>query len=253
MLRKAFNTAFKVKSAVYNSRTAKVPTASIEGVMLVVAGMPPRTRSLIVTGEYEIRERSLVRKYLSPDDKVLEAGASIGFISIFCQRALGIRSIAIIEPNAPLLATTRKNYDMNGLTMPKVFECAVGAEDGTVTFGISDDPTSSRTHDIRPRFKIVSVPQRTLGSMVKDLDFTPNVLIMDIEGGEVTVSGEDYARFDKVIVEFHPEFIGGQGVARVVNTLHDNGFVEVERENFVAYFVKRRLAPAKALPLSEQR
>ncbi|MEK7950827.1 FkbM family methyltransferase [Luteolibacter soli] len=141
-------------------------------------------RGCFMTGDYEAEERELIRRFLRPEDTVLELGACIGAVSCVTNSLLADKSRHIVlEGNPKLIPTLERNREINGAGFT-VLNRAASLEE-TVTFYLHDEFIVGGTAQRKSKHP-VTVP----GSSLEDLDrefghFT--TLIMDIEGGEADV------------------------------------------------------------------
>lgn len=182
-------------------------------------------------GHYENEDSELASRWLTSEDRVLEAGSSIGFVSLFCRVRLGISDYAMVEANSRLQDLMAKNYSLNGLDLTDypLVTGAVAAEDGSMSFHIGADFWSSSTVSRSNQVDTVTVPAYSIATILKMLRFKPNALIMDIEGGEVGIPAEHFASFDKIIMETHARLVGDEATEKLLNGLKVLGFVQRDR------------------------
>lgn len=204
-------------------RTAGQDFVEHKGVRLSLRKASKRVRYYLFNG-YEREDVELCDALLAPGDKVLEVGSAIGFVAIYCQKHLGIADYALVEANPGLLDVLHENFRLNGLPRPHVMNIAVGPQDGEATFHVSRDYFASSLNRRHVTVSTITVAQRTLPAIVASLPFRPNVLIMDIEGGEVDIAIADFALFDKIVIELHDVIAGAPAIARLVAALHEAGF-----------------------------
>ncbi len=170
---------------------------------------------------------------------VLEVGSAIGFVALYCMKQLGIADYAMVEANPDLLDVLEENFRLNGLPPPHVLNIAVGPQDGQATFNISRDYFASSLNGKNVIVGSITVDQRTIPSILAGLPFTPNVLIMDIEGAEIDIPVAHFALFDKIIVEFHERFVGPEPVRKLVDGLLALGFEPGGTIGYSSAFVRK--------------
>jgi len=164
--------------------------------------------------DYESEELQLLGKFIDPTDKVLEVGAGIGFLSLYCLMKKGVSDYVVIEANPELLDIIRKNYQLNGLEigqvtlLNKVFQGT--ATSGDTSFFIARDFWSSSTEKRDCAGYYANIPGVTLEQVEQYITFRPNTLIMDIEGGEKNVPIDVYTQFEKIFIELHPHIISSK-------------------------------------------
>jgi FkbM family methyltransferase len=214
-----------------------------DGVLLSLDGMSTRMRKVLLRGGYEREDARLCRKHLRPDSRVLEIGGSIGFVSLFCIKMLGIRHYAVVEANPALIERIAHNYSLNDVRVPPVLNAAVSGEDGRASFRVSEDFWSSSLLERDRTSHVVEVEQMTIDRVIDRLDFVPDTLVMDIEGGEMFIPASHLARFDFIIAELHPHIIGEDKVRALIDGLAEHGLVEVDRDDKTHVFRRDRVGP----------
>jgi FkbM family methyltransferase len=141
-------------------------------------------RGCFLSGDYEAEERELVRKFLSPEDSVLELGACIGVVSCTTNRLLRDKTKhVVVEGNPKLIPTLEKNREINGCGFRILNRAA--SQEKSVTFYLNDEFIVGGSAQLKSAH-----PVTVEGSTLEDLDreFGPfSALIMDIEGGEADV------------------------------------------------------------------
>lgn len=209
----------------------RIESTTIDGIELDLTPFSPRIRNRILLG-YEEAEKEICREFLSEDDSVVEIGAAIGFIGLFCTKRLGIKNYISIEANPNTIEILKRNYSRNGL-VPHVWNFAVGGADGFVDLDISGDfwshsiASSSESADTER----VRVPAITLSSLLAKLG-GPTTLIIDIEGAEQDI---DFTvvphETTKIVMELHPHVTGKKGAERILENLSRVGFIIVHEQD----------------------
>ena len=86
----------------------------------------------------------------------------------------------------------------------------------------------------------VRVDCTTLEGLIKRCGFTPNVLIVDIEGAEQFIDFANLpASINKVIIELHPGVIGQATSYDIVAALVQRGFRVAREENDTFAFIRK--------------
>lgn len=185
-------------------------------------------RGCFMTDDYEAGERALVMELLRPSDSVLEIGACIGAVSCVTNRLLADKKRhVVVEGNPKLISSIEKNRDINqcGFT---ILNKAVSQEP-EVTFYLSEEFIVGGTAQRKSPH-----PVKVEGITLDELDqkYGPfNVLIMDIEGGEVEAippALEFLKRCRLVIWETHDWACGAEATQRCRDALADAGLKYVE-------------------------
>jgi FkbM family methyltransferase len=217
-----------VRDRVILAATFWKKTVRRKGITLTLDQASPYVRQALLT-TYEATDAELARKLLVPDDRVLELGSSIGFMALHCLKNIGVADYAMVEANRGLAPVIAQNFALNGVPLPRVLYYAAGADDGEAIFHVGSSYISSSLLDHPRHARPVTVPQRTIPSIIAELPFRPNVLIMDIEGAEKDIPLAHWAGFDKLIVEFHGRYVGHDTIERIAAGLATLGYREAAR------------------------
>ncbi len=197
---------------------------------------PDSLAERLASGAWEHEEITLLRKYLRPEDSVLEMGACIGVLSVVTHSMLAKSSKhTVIEADPKLIPALTRNRDLNGCGF-EIINAIAGVPDGAEqTFRTSDFILGGS--QFKETGGVVSLPVVGLSQFKHDHDF----LIMDIEGGEyrfIDTFLDDLRGFSKVMIEFHP-FHGytKEDVNLYIGKLRDLGFRPVERLGHTVLFI----------------
>jgi len=185
----------------------------------------------INAARYERQEISAALKLAQPDDKIVELGAGLGIVGAVVARNAQPERVLSYEANPALIPHIQTLYEMNGLAGI----CSVrnqvlvsGPERPTVVpFHIHNSYLgSSLSGTGRKSRETVDVPTASFDEVCEDL--RPDMLILDIEGGELELlEGADMRCIRSVVIEFHPKAYGVEGMRRCKNLLRDCGFEPV--------------------------
>jgi FkbM family methyltransferase len=201
----------------------------------------PATRPLrwrFLLHRYESRELNMVRRFIQPDDAVIELGGCLGVVSCVTNKRLrdATRHL-VVEANPQAVAALQRNRDLNqaGFTIEN---CAVESETqasfnvnpSNITGGNLNHPTGTASP------VALKIPVKTLARLHRE--HGPfNVLICDIEGSELAVfeqAADLFSSYRLVIVELHDWLIGGdRGVRRCQEILEKAGLKRVADERGV--------------------
>lgn len=189
----------------------------------------PAHRRSLRRGNYEKPERKAMEGLLRPEDRALEIGSGVGFISTLMARDYGLRDIHSYEANPALIPYIRQVHKLNGVGDHVTCHNALiapgaGAERPFYVRG--DFIASSLSDDRGDRFggvkRVVNIPQIAMADAVAKND--ANILICDIEGAEVELLPQiDLSRFRAAVVELHPKTIGIGGVQKVMDAFSAAG------------------------------
>ena len=186
-------------------------------------------RSCFLWGDYERDELELIRRWLQPEDTVLEIGACLGIVSCATNRLLKDKTRhVIVEANPFCIASLYRNREINKAGF-LIEHCAVNNQP-EVTFYLHPVYIVGGTTQ-RASNRPVRLPAKSLRQLDQERGpFT--ALIIDIEGSELDVfeaSLDVLKRFRLVVVELHEFAIGTQGVERCREVLSDCGLRMVGR------------------------
>ncbi len=183
-------------------------------------------------GDYEGREREVLRQVLRRDDRVLEVGTAIGLVSMTAAAAVRAASVRTFDANAAIVADARRNFAFNGLGDIQADAAVLknrrrwGGPGEHMAFGVSRDFWSSRLgagEDDEDIVEVVQVPTQCLEDELAA--HRANVLICDIEGGEIDLLLEaDLNGLDLILLETHYWATGERAAGDLVRKLVNDGF-----------------------------
>ena len=173
---------------------------------------------LFLEGERFIQERFLLSKLLKPGMRVVDIGANIGYYLLLFEKYIGSEGEVIcIEPSVENLPELKKNIEINRFVNVKLFDVAIGMDDGTT--GLRVGINSGVVEKNQGAYQ---VPLRKLDSLVTDkIDF----LKIDVEGyeGQVLKGAHEIIIRDTplLFLELHPNMLPGYGfsVEQILNDL----------------------------------
>lgn len=175
---------------------------------------------------YELDEVTGTPKFVEKDDRVIELGSGIGFISTFLATQLGVENILCVEADPNLCDFIRTVHELNGVGGVEVHNC-VGLNDagteGSIKFYVRNPFWSSSLDEEDSYESVIDVPSVKLSRLIKD--FNANTLIVDIEGGEkVLFQPTDLSGIEKVFLEVHTRKIKRIGIKNCFDALSERGF-----------------------------
>src|SRR4051794_33272819 len=89
--------------------------AELEGVELDIEGLDDLMKTVILKATYEAPEVVICKQLIEPSDRILECGAAIGFVGLFCLKTLRVSKMVSVEANPGTVARLRRNYALNAL------------------------------------------------------------------------------------------------------------------------------------------
>ena len=196
--------------------------ATLAGVRLNLHGLDPAVRAAIVDGRYEAPELHALNLALRPGDTVLELGTGLGLLSTVCAQRIGSARVHTFEANPALEPRIRETWALNGVA-PTLTLAMLGEQAGVHDFHVHEAFWSSSATDAVGSVRTVSVPVRPLNEEIRRID--PDVLVMDIEGGEAELLRfADLHRIQRIVAEFHERMLGRVAIDAMLTRLYGLGF-----------------------------
>jgi FkbM family methyltransferase len=204
--------------------------------------LAPRTRAQMLWGLYESAERRLVAAHLRQGLDVVELGASLGVVSSHLARRLDPgRKLVCVEASPRLVGAITTNVRRNAPgARVEVVGAAIAYGTERVRIQLGEDTTTGRLAGSSEAAGI-EVPAITLSRLLEAHDVGAYVLVMDIEGAEVSILREDpgaLARCRQIIAELHGTSYGGRTVSQedLAREIEALGFRRTRQDGFVYLF-----------------
>ncbi|MCS4434556.1 FkbM family methyltransferase [Aquiflexum sp. XJ19-10] len=148
-------------------------------------------RKLYFTGSYEKGLLRILDKLVKPGNIVVDAGANIGLISIFCALRAGQNGLVLsFEPHPETYPILKKNIAVNGISQIDAYNKALGSTSGTAkiysNLQINRGAASMvEFQEDSPSFdvEVVSLDSVLKQHLISNLD----LLKIDVEGFEMEV------------------------------------------------------------------
>ena len=180
-----------VKAATLLGRMMRAPLAMLppDTILRILQG-PTRGMKWIVgasthgcwLGSYEYRKRRQFQLVVRPGDVVYDAGANVGFYSLLSAVLVGPNGhVVAFEPLPRNLAYLRRHLELNAISNVTVIASALGRCPGRARFLEDSSPSMGRLSTNGS----LDVAVSSLDDLVSRATIPgPNVLKIDIEGGE---------------------------------------------------------------------
>jgi FkbM family methyltransferase len=183
-------------------------------------------------GAYEGKERELVESLVKPGDRVFEIGSAVGGVSMTAARIVGAAAVMTFEANPRIASDARRNFAHNNLAEIRARtgllynRAAYAAAPAEADFYVSRDFWSSRLDPGAWSGDIVEIVRIRTACLEDEIEaHGANVLICDIEGGEVDLlCGAKLGGIRLIIMEVHPGFVGQPATNRMIAYLLSEGF-----------------------------
>lgn len=172
---------------------------------------------------YEAPEIALASALIRPGLRVLEFGGGIGIVSRHIAGLTGPDCVLSVEANPAAMAVAQDHLARDGLGVAHRWGMVVAEGSAPQSLGV--DPESFLASRPLPRTDAaLSPPAHSLSALLAD--WQPQVLVVDIEGGEAGLfAPTDLARVQALVVELHPAMIGADGCMGVVRDLAAQGLL----------------------------
>lgn len=204
--------------------------ALVNGILLPIdrSVLSPYMELTLAAGRYERRERQLACRIIHDGDVVLELGAGLGFIGACLRRFSGAGKIICIEANPQLIAYIRRVHSLNGIEGVEVLHGVVVPDrqaPATIPFYCRRDFWASSLDATTPFEREVEVVALVLSDILAS--HKPDVLVMDIEGGEFALMEvADLGAIRAMVIETHPGTYGAGGLGALEANIARLGFRE---------------------------
>jgi FkbM family methyltransferase len=165
--------------------------------------------------KYDKEVAAFFRERVQPGEVCLSIGANLGMYPLqMAHWNGGTGVIYAFEPDPNTSAILRRHIEMNSREQQiHVVEQAVSSQVGTTSFSIAGLTGMSRIGAANPlvqdQAKTISVPVTTIDQFCLDHSVRPSVMMMDIEGFEISAiqGARDFFASSnklKIVVEMHP-------------------------------------------------
>lgn len=198
----------------------------------------------INSAKYEGQEIAGAMHLVRPGDRVLELGAGIGIVGAVAAKNRNPARVVSFEANPNLIAHIRALYRANGLSdcIEVRNQVLVSAPDRpqSLPFHIHNSYLGSSLggDPVRAR-ETVAIPTASFAAVCDEL--RPDVLLMDIEGGELQIL--EHANLDGlrgIVIEFHPKAYQVAGMRACKDILRNAGFAPIREFSSRTVWVAER-------------
>ena len=185
-------------------------------------------RRRIIEGRYEAEEIAGALAVVRKGDRVLEMGAGLGVVGAVIAANAKPEAVLSYEANPDLIPHIQALHRLNGLDdrIELRNEIVMSAQDRPETrsfFLRNSFLGSSLIEEPQRPGRSIEVPTASFDEVVRK--FRPDVLIMDIEGGELEFLTHARLRgIRAVVIEWHPKVYGTEGTKICKDTLRAMGF-----------------------------
>lgn len=184
----------------------------------------PRIRQALRANTYERKETDAVLRIVKADDRVIELGGGIGYMSSVIAKRCGAE-VHSFEGNPGLIPYIREVHAANGLTgKAHITHALIGPRKSSANFYVRGNILASSMEEMEsmPHTEVAKVD--VLNAKTTFDKIKPTVLVCDIEGAEAHLIPQlplDGLR--AAVIELHPQWIGQAGVQAVFDAFHAAG------------------------------
>lgn len=202
--------------------------ARIDGIRLPLAPnvISANMEWTLAKGRYEWGEARMGARMVRPGDTVLELGSGLGFVSSYLRRTTTAGKIVCVEANPDLVPYIEAVHAINGIGNALVMNgvAQIPPHAAHVPFYCRGDFwASSLDAETGAYERAFDVPCLELGELLEA--HRPDVLIMDIEGGELPLLEiERLPHVRAIVLEVHTDAYGQEGLGRLLASTERLGF-----------------------------
>lgn len=155
--------------------------------------LDPQAYSDFITGVYELGTVRALRKHVREGDFCVDIGANLGYFSILMSHLVGPRGkVHAFEPMPGTAAVLRENIRINRAENVSVMEAAISDKPGNLDLLSESSQRFPKTaslvgYRMSGEVEHTSVPAITLDKYFESSERLPNLLKIDVEGGELAV------------------------------------------------------------------
>lgn len=138
-------------------------------------------------GRYEPEVVEAIDKYVVKGDQVIDAGAHVGYLSVYLAKKVGLGGrVFSFEPTPRNREILHRNKTQNGVDNVEILPFALSDRVGCARFMLDDSSYENRfVDDSVNGHPVITVPTTTLDIFVQSNKIEPAFVKMDIEGAEL--------------------------------------------------------------------
>lgn len=240
---------FSIKRVYGRLKAKLLRNATYRGLLVPIHG-PHVIRPIIdelMGNRYEAPEINALLQVMRPEDRVLEVGVGLGVVSGITAKAFPHARIACYEANPALMEPIRELHALNGIKTIELHNRILvrGAADGPRAFGIHESFAESSLLTSDQTVRTVDVESQSMEDTLAE--FRPDVLVIDIEGGEAELlTGLDMSMIRVLVLELHPKVLTREQEKLIYDSCLASGLyprVELSSAQVVAF---ERVPPVQA-------
>ena len=181
-----------------------------------------------VFGINEPQATHLLSQEIKPGMHVVDVGAHIGYYTLQFARLVGESGEVIaVEPTPENKKVLMMNVEANGYRNVRIYEVAIGAENGTARLYLSHNSAHSSLILSDEHYSYVEVPLRTLDTLLEQEERI-DYIKMDIQGSEIEAIKGMQSILQKyrpaLFIETHSSFVGCEAIIQLLEDLKKLGY-----------------------------
>ncbi|TBR15797.1 FkbM family methyltransferase [bacterium] len=200
-----------------------------------------------IEGRREPNTTVLIKALVTKGKNVLQIGGCYGYFANIMSCCAGDKGkVVSIEGTPNNFEILSENIKMNNLTNVRAYKFFVGSGNENIYF----DKNERNPYKAIDRFKgrifpkeMIAVPVSKLTDFLKEIDYHPDIIFMDIEGFEMDVFEDFYAqgylKKEKpvIVFELHPlSYTKGRDLDFIRNFLAENNYYTRQSETNLICF-----------------
>ena len=192
------------------------------------SGMNVEVIMAIARGIYELPEILGLNLAIRPGDRILELGSGLGVIAVLAAKlAKPMGRVLSFEANPQMIPETIDFLASHGIENVELRHAVLvpsAGADETREFHLAGSfASSSLLGASGPRARgSISAPAKGIENVI--VEFRPDVLICDIEGGETElIPALDASGLRAVVIELHPDRLSAEQIAAIYSALGRHG------------------------------
>ena len=158
----------------------------------------------LIAGFYEGDEARSLQGLIQPDDRILELGTGLGYISCLAAKKAHHGRVLSYEANPKMVDLANETIQLNAVENVEIRNGILDIEQGPREFFLSEHFWESSLEH-RPNWNMLVVQAESIQLTLED--FSPTVLIVDIEGGEYELFKTPFMNTNSTLrqmsIEFH--------------------------------------------------
>lgn len=147
-------------------------------------------RAMFAIGDLDRKVSRTIRQFVGKGERVADIGANLGLCTLQLAALVGpTGEVVAFEPNPAMLSLLARSIELNRLVNVKVHACALGPSDGVANLGVPSTHAGKASLVVADGVDVrsVSVPVRSIDSIVGSQDRRLGFVKMDVEGFEEQV------------------------------------------------------------------